>query len=95
MSNALKNDIVETDVKDLTDLIKFSYEDGKVWFGEQRMLLMHVSAMAAFRRELLNSIGIERAKGFFLRLGYQAGIRDAELSRRLRPNSKDIDIFLT
>ena len=95
MSIAQRNDTGETDIKDLTDLIKFSYEDGKVWFGEQRMLLMHVSAMAAFRRELLNSIGIERAKGFFLRLGYQAGIRDAELSRRLRPTSKDIDIYLT
>jgi len=58
MSIAQRNDTAETDIKDLTDLIKFSYEDGKVWFGEQRMLLMHVSAMAAFRRELLNSIGI-------------------------------------
>lgn len=95
MSTVLKEEIVKTDIKDLTDMIKFSYEDGKVWFGEQRMLLMHVSAMAAFRRELLNSIGLERAKAFFLRLGYQSGIRDAELSRRLRPTAEDIDIFLT
>jgi DNA-binding NtrC family response regulator len=95
MSSALTNDVVETNIKDLTDLIRFNYEDGKVWFGEQRMLMMHVSAMAAFRRELLNSIGVERAKGFFLRLGYKSGLRDAELSRQLRPNSEDIDIFLT
>ena len=95
MCSAFRKEDFETDIKDLTDLIRFSHEDGKVWFGEQRMLLMHVSAMAAFRRELLNSIGVERAKGFFLRLGYQSGLRDAELSRRLRPNSSDIDIFLT
>ena len=95
MSSDFKEEDVEADMKDLTDLIRFSHEDGKVWFGEQRMLLMHVSAMAAFRRELLNSIGVERAKGFFLRLGYQSGLKDAELSRRLRPNCSDIDIFLT
>lgn len=95
MSSGSQNEIPKPDIKDLTDLIRFSHEDGKVWFGEQRMLLMHVSAMAAFRRELLNSIGVERAKGFFLRLGYQGGLRDAELSRRLRPDCSDIDIFLT
>jgi DNA-binding NtrC family response regulator len=95
MSSTFKKEDVEADMKDLTDLIRFSHEDGKVWFGEQRMLLMHVSAMAAFRRELLNSIGVERAKGFFLRLGYQSGLKDAELSRRLRPNCSDIDIYLT
>jgi DNA-binding NtrC family response regulator len=95
MLSSYQNDKVETNIKDLTDLIRFNNDDGKVWFGEQRMLLMHVSAMAAFRRELLNSIGVERAKGFFLRLGYQSGLRDAELSRRLRPNSTDIEIFLT
>ena len=95
MSSSSKNESHELEIKDLTDLIRFSHEEGKVWFGEQRMLLMHVSAMAAFRRELLNSIGVERAKGFFLRLGYQSGLRDAELSRRLRPDCEDIDIFLT
>jgi len=95
MSSVFNIGDVEADIKDLTDLIRFNTEDGKVWFGEQRMLLMHVSAMAAFRRELLNSIGVERAKGFFLRLGYQSGLRDAELSRRLRPTCSDIDIFLT
>ncbi|PKG98558.1 sigma-54-dependent Fis family transcriptional regulator [Paraglaciecola sp. MB-3u-78] len=95
MSSSLKNELLEANIKDLTDLIRFSHEDGKVWFGEQRMLLMQVSAMAAFRRELVNSIGVERAKGFFLRLGYQSGLRDAELSRRLRPQCTDIEIFLT
>ncbi|GAC33274.1 sigma-54-dependent Fis family transcriptional regulator [Paraglaciecola polaris] len=95
MSSSSKSQLLEPDIKDITDLIRFSHEEGKVWFGEQRMLLMQVSAMAAFRRELVNSIGVERAKGFFLRLGYQSGLRDAELSRRLRPHCKDIDIFLT
>jgi len=80
--------------KDLTDQIQFQSTEGKIWFGEQRMLLMHLSAMAAFRREVVNSLGIERAKGFFMRLGYQSGIKDAELARKLRPEARDMDIFL-
>ena len=83
-----------TSYRDLTDQIQFQSQEGKIWFGEQRMLLMHLSAMAAFRREVVNSMGIERAKGFFMRLGYQSGIKDAELARKLRPDASDMEIFL-
>lgn len=81
-------------LKDLTDRVHFLGSEGKIWLDEQRMLLMQVSAMASFRRELIEMIGAERAKGFFLRLGYQSGLKDAELARKLRPNASDIDMFL-
>lgn len=83
-----------TDFRDLTEQIQFHTTEGKIWFGEQRMLLMHLSALATFRREVVNCMGIERAKGFFLRLGYQSGIRDAEFARKLRPDSPEMEIFL-
>lgn len=82
-------------LKDLTDRIRFLGSEGKIWLDEQRMLLMQVSAMACCRRELIEMIGEERAKGFFLRLGYQSGLKDAELARKLRPNGSDIEMFLT
>ncbi|GAB6402989.1 sigma 54-interacting transcriptional regulator [Pseudomonas sp. MHK4] len=81
-------------LKDLTDRIHFLGSEGKIWLDEQRMMLMQVSSMASFRRELIETIGEERAKGFFLRLGYQSGLKDAELARKLRPNGSDIDMFL-
>lgn len=81
-------------LKDLTDRVHFLGGEGKIWLDEQRMMLMQVSAMASFRRELIEMIGAERAKGFFLRLGYQSGLKDAELARKLRPNASDIDMFL-
>ncbi|EJN23321.1 sigma-54 interacting regulator,V4R domain-containing protein [Pseudomonas sp. GM78] len=81
-------------LKDLTDRIHFLGSEGKIWLDEQRMLLMQASSMASFRRELIETIGEERAKGFFLRLGYQSGLKDAELARKLRPNGSDIDMFL-
>lgn len=80
--------------QDLSEQIRFQSTEGKIWFGEQRMLLMQVSAMANFRRELINTLGIERAKGFFLRLGYQSGLKDAEMARKLRPNSPQLEMFL-
>lgn len=95
MTTKLVPKLDHVDIKDLTSLIQFESTEGKIWFGEQRMLFMQLSALAAFRRELLNSIGVERAKGFFMRLGYQGGIRDAELARRLRPDSDDFASFWT
>lgn len=94
MAISYKPQLQYADFQDLTEQIRFQSTEGKIWFGEQRMLLMQVSAMAAFRREMVNTIGIERAKGFFLRLGYQSGLRDAELARKLRPHCSELDIFL-
>lgn len=82
------------DFRDLTEQIRFQSAEGKIWLSEQRMLLMDLSALAAFRRELVNTIGVERAKGFFLRLGYQSGLRDSELARKLRPHCSELDIFM-
>ena len=82
------------DFRDLTEQIRFQSAEGKIWLSEQRMLLMDLSALAAFRRELVNTMGVERAKGFFLRLGYQSGLRDSELARKLRPHCSELDIFL-
>ncbi len=94
MAITYKPQLQYVDFQDLTEQIRFQSTEGKIWFGEQRMLLMQVSAMAAFRREMVNTMGIERAKGLFLRLGYQSGLKDAELARKLRPHCSELDIFL-
>lgn len=94
MASTYKPQLQYVDFQDLTEQIRFQSTEGKIWFGEQRMLLMQVSAMAAFRREMVNTMGIDRAKGFFLRLGFQSGLKDAELARKLRPQCSELDIFL-
>ncbi|WP_394242611.1 sigma 54-interacting transcriptional regulator [Halopseudomonas laoshanensis] len=94
MAISYKPQVQYSDYLDLSEQIRFQSAEGKIWFGEQRMLLMQVSSMANFRRELVNSLGIERAKGFFMRMGYQSGVKDAELARHLRPHSSELDIFL-
>lgn len=94
MSIQYKPQLQYSDFNDLTNLIHFQSTEGKIWLGEQRMLLLQVSAMANFRREMVNTLGIERAKGFFLRMGYQSGLKDAELARKLRPNASEYEMFL-
>ncbi|MCF7200773.1 sigma-54-dependent Fis family transcriptional regulator [Pseudomonas oligotrophica] len=94
MAITYKPQLQYSDFHDLSNQIRFQTTEGKIWFGEQRMLLMQLSALANFRRELIELIGIERAKGFFLRLGYQSGLKDAELARKLRPDCSELEIFL-
>ncbi|MDV7211421.1 sigma-54-dependent Fis family transcriptional regulator [Azotobacter beijerinckii] len=81
--------------RDLTEQIRFVEKEGKIWLGQQRMLLLQLSALGAVRREMIESIGVERAKGFFLRLGYTSGLKDAELARKLRPDASALDMFYT
>lgn len=94
MALKYKPEMQYADLQDLSSQIRFVTTEGKIWLGEQRMLLMQLSSLASFRREMISLIGVERAKGFFLRLGYQSGLKDAELARKLRPDSSELEIFL-
>lgn len=80
--------------EDLISQIQFAYEDGKVWLDEQRMLLIHSAVMGSLRKELVTSLGVERARGFLMRFGYQSGMRDAELAHKIRPQISKAEAFL-
>ncbi|MCB1663668.1 MAG: sigma-54-dependent Fis family transcriptional regulator [Pseudomonadales bacterium] len=91
---ATKSEISFPDINDLSRLIRFQTDQGKIWLGEQRSILMTLPALAGFRREVLQSLGLERTKGFFMRLGYQNGLKDGEMARHLRPDASVVDMFL-
>lgn len=78
--------VLEPELIDLRSKLKFSFETGEIWLGENRMMLMHVAAMGAFRNEIIQSLGLERARGLLVRLGYASGVRDAELAKSLPSN---------
>ncbi|WP_420597812.1 sigma 54-interacting transcriptional regulator [Neptuniibacter sp.] len=80
--------------EDLLAQIKFDTENGKIWLNEQRMLLIHSGVMGSLRKELIETLGTERAKGLLTRFGYEAGQRDAELAKRIRPGMSNQDAFL-
>lgn len=80
-------------VDDIQNLLRFEYEEGRIWLGEERMILLRSSEMQALRRELIDSLGMDRAKGLLIRMGYIAGQQDAATAKKLRPDAPLFDIF--
>jgi len=77
----MNSDAPKLDLSQVTPHIVFSSEQGKVWLNEQRVVLFSQTALGKFRKEVYDTIGQDRCKAFFLRLGYQLGILDGELAR--------------
>ncbi|GAA3702556.1 sigma-54-dependent Fis family transcriptional regulator [Oceanisphaera sediminis] len=82
------------DPEDLISGIRFSSEQGKIWFNEQRMLLIHANVMGQLRKELVETLGVQRAKRFLMRFGYHSGLKDAEVARKVRPHITKEEMFM-
>lgn len=90
----IENSLTLPDPQDLIDKIHFDSQVGKIWLDEQRMLLVHSAVMGLLRKELINTLGVDRAKGLLMRFGYHSGIRDAELAQKLRPGMSSRESFM-
>ena len=62
----------------LAETVAFAPREGNIWLCGQRYLLMQGAAFGQLRRELIQSLGLEKARGLLTRLGWQAGARQAE-----------------
>lgn len=84
------------DIADLVARLRFLPGEGQIWLDDQRMLLIHASSLGTLRRELIESVGIDIARGILTRFGYSSGARDADLARKLRPpqTQNPYDTFL-
>ena len=90
-----RNQLPIPSAKDLLSNIKFDIEEGKIWLGENRMVLFHAGAIGALRQELINTLGLERTKAIMMRFGYESGMRDAEFARNTRPDLTTQEAFLS
>lgn len=61
----------------LAETVAFAPQDGSIWLCGQRMMLLQGSAFGAIRRELIDALGFDKARGLLTRIGWQAGARDA------------------
>ncbi len=59
------------------------------------MLLVHAEAQALLRKELIDTLGMDRARGLLTRMGYASGARDAELARTRSQDCSDAEAFMT
>ncbi len=80
---------------DLRSRVHFCPRTGQIWLHEHRMLLVHAEAQALLRKELIDSLGIDRARGLLTRMGYASGLRDAELARTRSQDCSDQEAFMT
>ena len=74
-------------VADLSECLFFSPGDGRIWLQDQRMVLLHSESLGSLRRELIDSIGLDKARGLLTRAGYVSGARDAQLVRQQWPDA--------
>ncbi|MBS0449968.1 MAG: sigma 54-interacting transcriptional regulator [Proteobacteria bacterium] len=79
---------VHPTMADISECLFFSPGDGRIWLQDQRMMLLHTEAMGALRRELIDSVGPDKARGLLTRAGYVSGARDAQLVRQHWPDAE-------
>jgi two-component system, NtrC family, response regulator HydG len=79
--------------RDLAESLSFSPGDGRIWMNDQRMVLWRSSTYGSLRSELIASMGQEQTRSLLTRVGYSAGARDADLVRRMWPDSDPANAF--
>ena len=92
-----KSEIDKIRFPDLTDLmarLHFSTSDGRIWLDDQRMLLLHAKSLGLLRRELIEALGTDAARGFMTRMGYLSGAQDAQMARRVRNKTTLTEMFV-
>ncbi|RBP03058.1 regulatory Fis family protein [Roseiarcus fermentans] len=79
---------------DLVGRLHFSTADGRIWLDDQRMLLLNARSLGRLRRDMIDTVGFETARGLMTRMGYFAGVTDARMARKVRANLSMRDMFL-
>lgn len=74
--------------------LRFDSDSGQIWLHEYRMLLVHADAHAQMRRELIDTLGMTRARGVLMRMGYASGVSDFELIRLNPEVEHDVEAFV-
>ncbi len=82
------------DLADLLARLRFSTSDGRIWLDDQRMLLIHARSLGLLRREMIEALGMDVARGFMTRMGYHAGVHDAQMARKVRSKTSVKDMFV-
>ena len=83
----------EPSLDDLYDTFHFDPDNAEIHLNGRRMVLTDNLGLAIMRRELVSSLGYERARGVMSRIGYSVGAADAELALELRKDDTLFDIF--
>lgn len=61
----------------MEELLKFQPEQGKILLKDSRVIIFDVSALGKLRKDLIDTLGMDRAKGFLIRYGWSCGFQAA------------------
>ena len=78
---------MDSDLK-LFELLKTDEAAGTIHFEHRRMLLLDADAMGLLRKELIETLGLDRARRVFMRFGYACGYRDALTTKEWQETDK-------
>ncbi|GAA0692150.1 sigma-54-dependent Fis family transcriptional regulator [Marinobacterium maritimum] len=79
--------------EDLADSLSFDSNDGNIWLAGQRIMFMQAEVFGNIRRELIDKLGYQQARQLLMRVGWQAGARDAARVSELWPNGDGASLF--
>ncbi|NKB65754.1 MAG: AAA domain-containing protein [Candidatus Latescibacteria bacterium] len=72
---------------DWAEFLRFEQEQGQIFLRDYRMVLLSAYALGALRRELIETVGWDRARGLLKRFGYAAGLADSLALKDQLPDS--------
>ncbi|TSK06029.1 MAG: sigma-54-dependent Fis family transcriptional regulator [Geobacter sp.] len=78
----------------IRSLVHFCADTGNIWLHEHRMLLIHAEAQGAMRSELIDTLGMDRARALLMRMGFASGVQDAEVFKRHLEGVSDQEAFM-
>lgn len=65
--------------RELAEALTFDPADGRIWLNSERIMMIRPETLGSIRNEIIQCVGVERARGILTRSGYIAGMRDARL----------------
>lgn len=61
----------------LEELLEFLPEQGKILLKGSRVIIFDATSMGKLRKDLIDTLGMDRAKGFLMRYGWSCGFEAA------------------
>lgn len=78
---------------DLFSQLHFDHAQGHIWLAGRRMMMIHARAFGLLRHEVIEAVGLEKARALFTRQGHNSGAMDAEIASRIRPDATIDEMF--
>ncbi len=76
---------------DVNEYISFLPETGKILLNNQRIVIFGADSLGTLRRDLISVLGLDRAKGFLLRYGWNCGLENADTMKSALPYETELD----